>query len=191
MADDDGAQGLGQALAALLQIVFSLTFPLSLILTCLASWGLASFFAAPELSLWAAILRWLLGEASQTTWVAIVLGLFVLASLPLAWIALREQELRMSRTILFWVMALIILGFMFWLRTVWVEDANFFAKSLVYAFLLFAGIFILVEAVLSLLGLAFHVRRNRARSVAPPRQQPHGGRASGGADTRGNEPETI
>jgi hypothetical protein len=183
----DDRRDLGEAFGALLQLVFSLTFPLLLITLCGVSFVLASVFDAPEFSLWAGLATVAFDYAKTNIWVAVGLAVFCLAALPLAWVAFREQQLRTSTTILAWVVAVIAFGFMFWLRTAWPSGQNGW-QLIVYGIILFAGWSAAIEAVLGTLGIMAHVRRNRPVPVKPPRQEPHGKRER---RKPGNDPETI
>ena len=187
MASKDPAESLGEALNSLLQIIFSLTFPLTIITLCGASFVLMAAFHAPEFALWPGLAMGAFQYAKANTWVAIALGLFVLAALPLAWVGFREREIRVSKAILEWVITGIVFAFLFWLRTVWPYDDSGW-QMLAYGIILFTGWNGVVESSLSTLVIVAHVRRNRPRPVRPPRQEPHG--ATEERRSR-NEPETI
>jgi hypothetical protein len=188
MASRDPAEGVAEALGSLLQIIFSLTFPLMFITLCGASFVLMMALHAPEFALWPGLAIGAFQYAKANTWAAIALGLFVLAALPLAWVGFREREIRVSKAILEWVITGIVFAFIFWLRTVWPYNQSGW-QMLAYAFFLFVGWNGVVESSLSTLVLVAHVRRNRPRPVAPPRQEPHGAPR----EERGSrsEPETI
>ena len=129
-----------------------------------------------------------LGEyAEANIWAAVALAIFALATIPLTWVAFREQELRVSSTILAYVMAAIILGVMFWLRTVWPYNDSAW-QIIAYGIIMFVGWSALIEAMLGTLGIVAHIRRNRPVPVKPPRQEPHGPREQG---RPADEPETI
>lgn len=187
MASKDPAEGVGEALAALLQIIFSLTFPLMLITLCGASFVLMATLHAPELGLWAALAVGAFQYAKDNTWAAIALGLFVLAALPLAWVGFREREIRASKAILEWVITALVFAFILWLRTVWSYNGSGW-QMLAYGILLFTGWNGVIESGLSTFVIMAHVRRNRPMPVSPPRQEPHGSRKERGARS---EPETI
>jgi hypothetical protein len=187
MASKDPAESLGETVAALLQIIFSLTFPVTLITLCGVSFVLTFTLGRPEFALWAGLAVRAFNYAKANTWAAIALGLFVLAALPLAWVGFREREIRVSKAILEWVITAIVLGFTFWLRTVWPYDGGGW-QMLAYGILLFTGWNGVVESALSTLVIIAHMRRNRPKPIAPPRQEPHGAREPRG---RTNEPETI
>jgi hypothetical protein len=188
MATKDPAEGVGEALAALLQIIFSLTFPLMIITLCGASFALMTALHAPEFALWPGLATGAFQYAKDNTWAAIALGLFVLAALPLAWVGFREREIRVSKAILEWVITAIVFAFIFWLRTAWPYSGSGW-QMLAYGLLLFVGWNGVVESLLSTLVIVGHVRRNRPRPVAPPRQEPHG--APRDERHARNEPETI
>ena len=188
MASKDPGESLGEAVAALLQIIFSLTFPLMLITLCGVSFALTFTLGTPEFALWAGLAVGAFNYAKANTWAAIALGLFVLAALPLAWVGFREREIRVSRAILEWVITGIAIAFILWLRTVWPYDDSGW-QVLSYGILLFAAWNAVVESSLSTLVIVAHVRRNRPRPVAPPRQEPHG--AAREERRSPNEPETI
>jgi hypothetical protein len=186
MASKDPAESFGEALAALLQIIFSLTFPILLITLCGVSFVLTAAFRTPEFGLWAGFAMAAFDYAKANIWAAIALGLFVLAALPLAWVAFREQEARVSPAILAWVITALVVGFTFWLRTVWpYNDSSW--QIWAYGILLFTGWSGAVEATLSTLKIVAFYRANRPRPVQPPTQEPHGSRERGSA----KEPETI
>ena len=171
---------------------FSLVFPLLLLTLCAASFILSIELRLPEFGLWAAVAFRAVGFAQANTWFAVALGLFALASLPLTWLALREQELRASKTLLAYVIAAIVFGFLFWLRTVWPYDDDNGWQMILYGAVMFCGWRAVVDAAIGTLGIVLHIRCNRPRSVAPPRQEPHGtGAASDRPSRHRNEPETI
>jgi hypothetical protein len=174
MATKDPGEAVGEMLADILKIVFSLIFPLLLITLCGASFVLSVGFHLPEFALWVGIAMWALEYAKTNIWAALGLGAFVLASLPLAWVGFREQELRASSTIFAYVMAALIFGFLLWLRTVWPYNGSGW-QLILYGLVMFAGWQATVDAVIGTLGILAHVRRNRPRPIDPPRQRPHGG----------------
>lgn len=184
---NDGRREVAEGLGALLQLVFSLTFPLLLITLCGVSFVLAFAFGMPEFSLWAGLAMALFEIAKTNIWVAIGLVVFALAALPLAWVAFREQQLRGSTTILSWVIATMLIGGMFWLRTAWpFEDSGW--QIIVYEIILLAAWGTVIEAALGTVGIVAHVRRNRSVPAQPPRQEPHGARDR---RSRSKDPETI
>jgi hypothetical protein len=124
MATKDPAEAFDEALADLLKLIFSLSFPLAIITLCGASFLLTFELDMPELSLWTTLAALAIEYAEANIWVAVGLVIFGLATIPLTWVAFREQELRVSSTLLAYVMAAIILGAMFWLRTVWPYDGS-------------------------------------------------------------------
>lgn len=187
MATKDPGEAVGELLAEILKIVFSLAFPLSFLTLCGASFVLARYLHLTEFGLWAFVASLALEYAKTNGWIALGLGLFALASLPLAWLALREQELRASNTILSYVIAGLVFGFLFWLRTVWPYDDNGW-QIIVYGLIMFGGWQAVFDAAIGTIGIGAHIRRNRPRSVRPPPQQPHGAQEE--RHPR-NEPETI
>jgi len=182
-----GGDSLGEALAALLLLVFSLTFPLVLTTLCGVSYVLWSALHAPELALWAVLAAAAIGYAKTNIWAAIGLIVFALAALPLAWVAYREQQVRASHTILAWLIAIMAISGMFWLRTAWPYDGSSW-QSIVYAIIMFGGWTTLIEAGIATLGIVAHVRASRPVPAQPPRQQPHGARDRPG---KSDEPDTI
>jgi hypothetical protein len=189
MASKDPAESVGEAIYELLKIIFSLTFPVMLITLCGVSFVLTAALHAPEFALWAGLAMSAVQYAKANGgWAAIALVVFVLAALPLAWIGFREREIRASKAILEWVITAIIFLFIFWLRTVWVDDTTGW-RIILFGFLLFTAWNGVIESAMSTLAIVAHVRRNRPRPVAPPQQQPHGAPQ---AERRGrDEPETI
>lgn len=187
MASREPAEAFGEALADLLKVVFSLIFPLLFLALCGASYLLAFEFHLPEFGFWAVLGLWLLNWGNTNLWVAIGLGLFAFSSLPLTWLALREQELRVSNTLLAYVIGGLVVAFLSWLRTVWPADS--FWELAVYGLIMFCGGHALVDGFVGTLGIVLHIRRNRPRKVKPPVQEPHGAprERSGARD----EPETI
>ncbi len=187
MANGNSGAGYGEALAALLQFVFSLTFPLIAITLCGISYLLAFVFHMPEFGFWAVLAMQALDYAKTNMWVAAGIGVFALAALPLAWVAFREQEVKASNTILAYVMTGIVIGFTIWLRTAWPLERSGW-QVLVYSGLLLLACIMVIESAISTLGIVAHLRRNRPKPVKLPAQEPHGTR-----DTRRSrdEPETI
>lgn len=191
MANQNGGGGLGEAVGAalvlIIHVVFSLTFPILAITLCGVSYLLAFVFHLPEFSLWAYLATLAIDYAKTNVWVLVGLVVFALAALPLAWVAFREQELKASNTILSWVIAGMVIAFMFWLRTVWPFDRNGW-QLIAYGIILFTAWSAVIEVVIGTLGIVVHVRRNRPVKTKPPAQEPHGARQ----DTRSRgEPETI
>ena len=187
MSSNDGHQAVGEAFGAIVQLVFSLTFPLLIITVCGVSYILAFEFDMPEFALWAGLAMSAFAIAKTTVWVAIALFLFALSALPLAWVAFREQQLRVSNTILMWVIAAIVVGGMLWLRTAWPFERSGW-QLIIYGIILLAAWGTVIEAALGTLGIVAHVRRNRPPPIRPPRQQPHGAPQ----ETRSHsDPETI
>jgi hypothetical protein len=188
VATKDPAESLGEAFASLLQLVFSLTFPILLITLCAISFVLAALFGMPEFGLWAYLAELAIGWATTNIWVAIGLGVFCLAAIPLTWVAFREQELKVSSTILAYVIAGLVIAFLFWLRTVWPVERMW--ELWAYGIIMLAGWSAVIEAALGTIGIITHVRRNRPKPVEPPRQQPHGAARAEPRSSR-DEPETI
>jgi hypothetical protein len=187
MATKEPGEALGEVLADILKIVFSLIFPLLLITICGVSFVLVSLFHMPEFGLWAYLAGLAIGWAKGSIWVALGLGAFCLAALPLAWVAFREQELKASSTILAYVIAGLVVAFLLWLRTVWPVERMW--ELWAYGLIMFAGWQATVDALMGTLGIVAHVRRNRPKPVKPPPQQPHG--AAHEERRARNEPETI
>lgn len=182
-----GGSEFGGAFVALLQLIFSLTFPLLMITVCGASFLLTAVFHAPEFSLWARLGLAALAYAKTNNWAAIGLVIFALAALPLAWVAFREQQIRASSTILAGLIAIIAFGGMFWLRTAWPYDQSVW-QAVVYAVIMLSGWSAVIETGLGVLGIVLHVRASRPVPARPPAHQPHGARDGRG---RPDDSETI
>jgi hypothetical protein len=187
MATKDPGEAVGELLADILKIVFSLTFPLLLITICGVSFVLVSVFHMPEFALWAYLAGLAIDWAKGNFWVGIGPGAFCLAALPLAWVAFREQELKVSSTIFAYVSAGLVVAFLLWLRTVWPVERMW--ELWAYGLIMFAGWQATVAALMGTLGIVAHVRRNRPIPVKPPRQEPHG--APSEERRSRSEPETI
>jgi hypothetical protein len=187
MASKDPAESIGEGLAALLQIIFSLTFPLVIFSLCAISMLLMIALNAPEFAFWPGIAVAAFVYAQAHTWAAVVFGIVALAALPLAWVAFKEREIRSSKAILEWVITILVLWFTFWLRTVWPYSGSGW-QLLAYAFLLFIGWNGVIEASLSTLAIVAIRRANRPMRTEPPRHQPHG---PGEPRPARGEPESI
>ncbi|HVB79263.1 MAG TPA: hypothetical protein VNE82_04850 [Candidatus Binataceae bacterium] len=185
-----GNDGSGEAIAgifgAIIQLVFSLTFPLLAITLCGLSYLLAFAFHMPEFGLWAFWAHLAIGYAKTNGWVLLGLIIFALAALPLAWVAYREQELKASNMILAYVIAGIVIAFTCWLRTAWPYDGTGW-QIYSYGFLLLMAWSAVIEAAISTIGIVAHVHRNRPQPARRPAQQPHGAPRQ----DRGREPDTI
>ena len=183
---------LADFVGAILQLVFHLLFPFITLSLCLVSYILAAWFHMPELGFWFGLWLVVFDAARGNIWVAIGLGLFALAALPLAWIAYREQQVQVSQILLQWIIAAGVIFFLFWLRTQWPYDRGL-GQAITYALIMFAGWAALTEGMLGALAIASHVRRARPRPVRPPPQAPHGGGAPRREERRrpADEPETI
>ena len=164
---EDPARSFGAALAVRLQTIFSLPFPLTVVTLCGVSYVVIYTFRVPEFEFefWARLPMRAFDYAAANTWAAIALSLFVLAALPLAWLAFRQREVRVSRAIREWVIAAIVLGVTFWLRTAWPYDDTGL-RVLVYGVLLFAGWNSAIEATLSTLKII--ATRRATRPPTPP-----------------------
>src|SRR5208282_5750057 len=92
----DGGEELGKAGAALIQIVFSLLFPLIVITLCGVSYLLAVVLGVPQFGLWAHLALLAARCAAVHLWAAVAIVVFVLSALPLAWVAFREHATRAS-----------------------------------------------------------------------------------------------
>ncbi len=183
-----GENSLAEFVQAILQLVFQPLFPLITVSACGVSYILAVWLHMPEFAFWVGLWMLTWEWARGNIWGAIGFGLFVLAALPLAWIAFREQQVQASRIILAWIIAAGVIFGMFWLRTNWPYE-NSGWQLFTYGVILFAACAASIEAMLGMLAIMGHVRRNRPRKVRPPRQEPHG--APREERRPRNEPETI
>ena len=190
MASGSGENSLAEFVGALIQLVFHLLFPLIVVTLCGVSFLLAFMLHAPEFGFWAGLAMVGIDSAKTNIWVALGMGAFALISLPLAWVFFREQQLQVSKIILQWVIAALVIGGMFWLRSAWPYDRSGW-QMIVYGIILFAGWAALIEATLGTLAIVAHVRRSRPKPVRPPRQAPHGGAPREERRRPADEPETI
>jgi hypothetical protein len=181
---------LADFVGAILQLVFHLLFPFITVSLCLVSYILAMWFHMPEFGFWFGLWLVVFDAARGNVWIAVGLGLFILAALPLAWIAYREQQVQASKILLQWIIAAGVIFFMFWLRTQWPYDKSGW-QMITYGIIMFAGWAALTEGMLGALAIAAHVRRARPRPVRPPPQAPHGGAPRDEPRRRADEPETI
>ena len=150
-------EALGQATVALVQIIFSLFFPVIIISTCGASYVLTYGLHLPQFGLWAGLAAMAVAYAQTTPLAMLALGAFVVAALPLAWVGFREHATRVSSTIGGWVTAAIFSGGTLWLAAAWHADYSNI-QAVVFAFLLFASCTAIFEALLHTLKL---VAQNR------------------------------
>jgi hypothetical protein len=181
---------LADFVSAILQLVFHLLFPFITISLCLVSYILTFWLRMPEFAFWAGVWWMVFDTARSNVWVAIGLAIFVLAALPLAWVAYREQQVQVSKIILQWIIATGVIFFMFWLRTQWPFESSGW-QLFVYGMIMFAGWAALTEGMLGALAIAGHVRRARPKPVRPPTQAPHGGGPHEERRRPADEPETI
>ena len=180
---------LSEFVGAILELVFHLLFPVNVIAVCGISFLLVNGMQMPEFSFWTNLALLAFAYAASSIWVAAGLAIFVLAALPLAWIAYREQQVVVSRTILQWIITLGVTFGMFWLRTTWpYEDSGW--QLFAYGMIMYAACAAALETMLSTLGIVAHVRRSRPAPARPPRQQPHGAPRENRRSSRG-DPETI
>jgi len=178
--NNGAGEDFGQAIAGLAQLVFSLTFPLVIVTLCAVSFVVAILFHAPDFSFWGFLAAVAIKYASTNIWAAVALAVLVLAALPLAWVALREHQARLSSAIGAWVAAIAFGGGTIWLSTVWPYDGSGW-QVLTFALLELLAWAALMDAGLSTLKIILYRRANRP--LPPPgRQRPHG---------RGGGPETI
>jgi hypothetical protein len=180
---------LADFVSTILQIVFHLLFPLIVVSLCGVSYILAVLLHMPEFGFWFGMAMLGVDSAKSNIWVAIGIGLFVLAAVPLALVAYREQQVQVSKIILQTIIAAGVIFAMFWLRTNWpYEDSGW--QLITYGIILFAGWAALIEATLGILAITAHTRRNRPKPPRPPRQTPHG-RPRDEHRRPADEPETI
>jgi hypothetical protein len=183
-----GENSLAEFVSAILQLVFHLLFPFIVVSLFGLSYVLVVWFHMPEFGLWFGLGMVAVDYARGNIWVAIGLGLFVLAALPLAWIAYREQQVQVSKTILQWIIAAGVIFGMFWLRTNWPYEKDGW-QLFSYGIIMFTGWAAFTEAMLATLSIVAHIRRSRPRKVRPPVQEPHG--APRERRSARDEPETI
>lgn len=170
----DGGEELGKAAAGLIQIVFSLLFPLIVVTICPVSYLLAVVLGMPQFGLWAYLAVSAGQYATTHLWAAVALVVFVLSALPLAWVAFGEHSTRASHFIGGWVMAAIVTGGMIWAAIAWPPN-GYNWQLFVFAFLLFWAWSAIIEASMNTLKLVALARA--ARPLPPPsKQQPHGSR---------------
>lgn len=143
-------RSVGAALAARLQSLFSLPFPLTVVTLCGLSYVAWNTLYMPEFEFWAGLPARAFGYAREHSWAAIALGLFGLAALPLAWLSFRRRKARLMRAIREWVVAAVIIAFILGLRRVWPYDDSR-SRVVVYGVLLFAAWNGVIEAGLSTL----------------------------------------
>ena len=170
----DGGEELGKAAAGLIQIVFSLLFPLIVVSLCAVSYLLAVVLGVRQFGLWADLAVLAARYSAVHLWAAVALTVFVLSALPLAWVAFKEHSTRASTFIGGWVMAAIVTGGTIWAAIAWPSN-GYNWQSLVFAFLLFWAWSAILEASMNTLKLVELARA--ARPLPPPsKQQPHGSR---------------
>ena len=144
--------GLAQMTAGVVQLVFSLLFPILLVTLCGVSYVLVFGFHLVQFGLWAYLAMQAVAYAKGNTWAALALTVFVIASVPLAKVAFREHATRTSGVIGGWVGAGIFSGGTIWLATAWpAEDSGM--QMIVFAFLLLASWGCVCEAIMSSLKL--------------------------------------
>lgn len=184
-----GENSLAEFVTSVFQLVFHLLFPFTVVTLCGISYLLASVWNIRELGFWNAMAMMALDYAWSSRWAALALAAFVLASLPLAWVAFREQQTRPSGTILQWIYAVGVTFGISWLRTAWPFERGGVWQLVVYGIIMFAGWAAFVEAMLGSLAIFAHVRASRPVEIQPPRQAPHGAPREQGRAA--DEPETI
>jgi hypothetical protein len=144
--------GFATAIVALFQLVFSLTFPLMFITLCGVSYVLTDGLHLGQFGLWAWVAGQAVADARTTPWVALALIAFIIAAVPLAWIAFREHATRASGVIGAWVGAAIFCGATLWLASAWSFDYSAM-QQYVFAFALLAAWFALCDALMTTLKL--------------------------------------
>jgi hypothetical protein len=205
VANIDPSGQIADAIAAFFKLVFSLTFPLLLTTLCGLSLVLATFLRMPEFGLWGWLALPVIDYARTNAWAAVAVGVFVLSAIPLAWVAFREREVRISKAILEWMITAAVIAFIIWLRPQWPLEQSVW-RLLAYGFLLLAAWACVLEASLSTLALVSFRRATRAprrqkwrvphsaRGHRAPLPQPHGPGPGFGPSrpSRASEgPETI
>lgn len=130
------SEDFGAALAGFIQIVFSPLFPVMLITLCGLSWLLALPFHLPQFALFASLSVLAVESARANIWVALGLGVFVIASIPLARVGFREHAAKTSRVVGYWVAAALYGAFLLWLASAWSYSGSG-AQQLVFGLLLF------------------------------------------------------
>ena len=169
---DEMSEGFTQAGVNLFRIVFSLMFPIVFISTCMVAGVLTYGFGIPQFNLLWALPMAAIGYAATNLWAGVALAVFVLASVPLAWVAFRELALQISNVIGAWVFAIIFCGFSLWLSTSWAYDTSGW-QQLCFAFLLFMGWSAVCEALLGTLKLVLQMKPKPGREIVE-RQKAHG-----------------
>lgn len=118
------SEDVGAAVGNLVQLVVSPLFPLMFILLCGASFLLAVTFKLPQFLLFAWAVMLALEYAKANLWAVAGIGIFVVASLPMAWVAFREYAAPTSKLISHWVMSALMAAGMYWMTTAWPYEAS-------------------------------------------------------------------
>lgn len=174
MIDLDPSGQISAAITAFFRPVFSLAFPLVITTLCGLSLILATYLGMPEFGLWGWLALPVIDYARTNVWAAVAVGVFALSAIPLAWVAFREHEIRISKAILQWMITAAVIAFIVWLRSQWPFEGSLW-QLFAYGLLLLGAWGGAMETCLSTLALVSYRRATR-----PPRrprwQQPHGAR---------------
>jgi hypothetical protein len=178
---------LAEFVSAMLELALHPLSPFIVLTLCGVSHILASVLQAPELGGWFIIGMLAFDYARGNFCAAIGLAVFVLAALPLAWIAYREQQILLSTTVKAWLIAGAITALAVWLHRSWPYNGSGW-QVLAFDVLLFAAWAAIVEASFATLAVVAHIRASRPPKQKLPDQQPHGRRSN---RRPRSEPETI
>lgn len=171
-------EDFGQALASLIQIVFSPLFPVILITLCAVSYALTFVFHLPQFALFAFFATSAIEYASGHLWAALALAAFVLAAVPLARVGFREAATQTSRVVGNWVVAALFGGGLIWLAQAWPFSGYNF-QQLAFALLLFCAWVQVCETVMMTVKLVALSRPQPGREVVES-QKAHGDAALAG-----------
>jgi hypothetical protein len=171
MADNRG-EDLGNALAPLVEIVFSPLFPVMLITLCGVSFVLSGPLGLPQFVLFFGLAVGAVEYARSHTWAMLALIAFVIAALPLARTGFREHATHTSRVVGHWVAAALFFAATLWLAHAWPYSGSGF-QQIVFGLLLFTLWAHVCETALGTVKLILLSRPQPGREVVEA-QKAHG-----------------
>lgn len=156
----------------LFQVIFSLMFPFLILLTCLASYILTYWCHLPQFAFWALLFGMAFEYAQGHLWAMLALVVVAIVALPLAWVAMREWPVTLSKLIGGWVVVAGLVAAVVWLDTVWPLNWSVW-QAVTYGIALLLTCAGLCDALLSTFKMLSLRQPRRGREVVEA-QKAHG-----------------
>ena len=161
------------ALVNLFRIIFSPIFPLMFLTLCGLSYVLTIPFQLPQFLLFAWVAKHALEYSGEHAWAMLVLALFAMSALPLAWLGCREFAVKPTQLVADWVIAILGAVGLGAMTRAWPFDAGNL-QMVVFGIALFALWAQIWEALLHTASLIGRIKPKPPGREIVERQKAHG-----------------